>query len=315
MHLAEQGKVALLALKYRLRKFGRIPISMGTEMFNTCITPILLYCSQVWGYRNTYVLDKVFLGYLKQMLGVRITTSNCATYSETRVLPFSVSCQYNMVKYWIKLVNGDRARPDFKSFFFLKENIDANVKGNWAKEVKSVLDNCGLSYLWNYDHIDNVTAVLGLIHQRLQDQMQTQIMSDVCHSAKLYSFSQFKIVFGQEKYLHCILNFKHRQALSCMRLVSHDLEIEVGRRSSIPRHERICKLCSNGIEDEQHFLLVCDKLAQVRLQYLPLFYINNSSHYNYCKLMRTDDEEILRNLCKYTYYAQKERESILKNRI
>ena len=35
----------------------------------------------------------------------------------------------------------------------------------------------------------------------------------------------------------------------------------------IPLGDRICKLCKNGIEDEQHFILHCTALEHIRKQF------------------------------------------------
>jgi hypothetical protein len=35
--------------------------------------------------------------------------------------------------------------------------------------------------------------------------------------------------------------------------------IETGRWNGVPKHERICNLCENGIEDEFHYLFICEK--------------------------------------------------------
>ena len=54
-------------------------------------------------------------------------------------------------------------------------------------------------------------------------------------------------------------NFKHRQAISKMRLSSHKLNIEKGRYTGVPRNDRKYELCNkNDIEDEYHFMIVCD---------------------------------------------------------
>ena len=46
---------------------------------------------------------------------------------------------------------------------------------------------------------------------------------------------------------------------------AHPLMIERGRHLNIPREERYCPFCKNGeIEDEQHFLLKCNRFTSRR---------------------------------------------------
>ena len=43
-----------------------------------------------------------------------------------------------------------------------------------------------------------------------------------------------------------------------MRISAHNLAVEKGRYTGIPRQSMICKVCNTGsIENEQHFLLEC----------------------------------------------------------
>ena len=42
------------------------------------------------------------------------------------------------------------------------------------------------------------------------------------------------------------------------------MNIERGRYLNVPVEQRICLLCHNGVEDEFHFLMLCDKLKSER---------------------------------------------------
>ena len=63
------------------------------------------------------------------------------------------------------------------------------------------------------------------------------------------------------------------QYYSRLRLSSHNLAIETGRYTSIPRRERICTFCNtNVVENEFHFLLACPYYIDLRRKYLPAYY-------------------------------------------
>ena len=70
-------------------------------------------------------------------------------------------------------------------------------------------------------------------------------------------------------YLDTVQNYKDRTSLTQLRISAHRLEIELGRRNSTPRKDRICKWClRNGntrdIEDESHFLNTCSSNDDTR---------------------------------------------------
>lgn len=61
-------------------------------------------------------------------------------------------------------------------------------------------------------------------------------------------------------------NKSYRQAITKLRLTSHDLPIETGRYTNIPRNNRICPLCPmKSIGDELH-ILECShaQITQIR---------------------------------------------------
>jgi hypothetical protein len=66
-----------------------------------------------------------------------------------------------------------------------------------------------------------------------------------------------------------ILNDKLRQQLTCLRLCSHSLDIELGIYNNIERSNRLCKLCNqNAVESEYHFVLRCSPYSGIRSKYL-----------------------------------------------
>ena len=65
-------------------------------------------------------------------------------------------------------------------------------------------------------------------------------------------------------YLQVVSNFKHRKALSKLRVSDHKLNIEVGRHTKLSLSERICTFCNVDIEDEKHFLLMCTVYENLR---------------------------------------------------
>ena len=70
-----------------------------------------------------------------------------------------------------------------------------------------------------------------------------------------------------EPYLLLILDFKICKQLTRFRLSNHVLQIEKGHHTKpkTPVVDRPCKLCnSNQIEDEFHFLCVCNVYSDLR---------------------------------------------------
>lgn len=61
------------------------------------------------------------------------------------------------------------------------------------------------------------------------------------------------------------------------RMGCHGLPKDVGRRTAIPRMQRVCQKCDlNEIGDEQHLIFTCPAVQHVRDRYAGLF--SGSTH-------------------------------------
>ena len=69
-----------------------------------------------------------------------------------------------------------------------------------------------------------------------------------------------------------LLYVMYSMAKTCLymyRISAHNLTVEKGRYTGIPRHDRICKVCNTGsIENEQHFLLECPAYKLLREDFI-----------------------------------------------
>ena len=66
----------------------------------------------------------------------------------------------------------------------------------------------------------------------------------------------------------CYDNAKYQfvSMIGKLRTSSHNLHIEMGRRSGTTRERRLCH-CGDGVEDEQHFLVICSTYNDIRIKY------------------------------------------------
>ena len=100
-------------------------------------------------------------------------------------------------------------------------------------------------------------SLIGHAHQTLIDLYINDWRNSLIQSRKLESYRVYKHNFCHEQYFLTIKSYKHRRALTCLRLSSHNLEIEVGRYQ--PRRPRDLRHCSNcdtaDVEDEYGTIL------------------------------------------------------------
>ena len=136
---------------------------------------------------------------------------------------------------------------------------------------------------------------------------------------KLDIYRQIKSDFRVEPHILYVRNRKHQQALSRLRVSSHNRLIEQGRHSCpvVPRNERLCKFCPlNEIDDEMHFLMTCsfhsdERNALLKITY-PLHGVKDySEKCTYFKIiMSWKEPNVLQSLAKFIYINFKKREEI-----
>ena len=85
------------------------------------------------------------------------------------------------------------------------------------------------------------------------------------HNHILFTYLFLKTNFRLEKYL-TLLRPEYRKSICRLRVSAHRLFIEMDSYNNTPRTERICKNCMrNEIEDEEHFIIRCNKFTKERL--------------------------------------------------
>ena len=78
-------------------------------------------------------------------------------------------------------------------------------------------------------------------------------------------------VIQRPRYMDTYMSHSSRVAIGQLRVASHRLEIETGRHTGVPREDRICRLCREEVESEEHFVCQCRAYAEIRDRYEALF--------------------------------------------
>lgn len=113
----------------------------------------------------------------------------------------------------------------------------------------------------------------------------------------LYYRDHFMSISGdgfihRPRYMDVYMPHSSRVAIGQLRVSSHQLEIEARRAARVPRAERICRLCREEVETEDHFVCRCRAHQGVRDRYAGLFEEHSSLH----QLMEASDQRQLGRL-------------------
>ena len=257
--LRSRALKAYMALKNKLGVCFRDHVDDTIGLFDAMIKPILLYGSDFWGSlklpKNNPV-ENLYMQFCRQILGVQKNTTTMGVLLELGLTPLMLEARRLSLKNWERIKNGD---GNILVSYSLKNSVEKEL--DWNQTICTSLSEHGMQYRITEHSSDTGDAYIGkakdIYHQEAFGQINTP-------ESKLRTYALIKTTIGRESYLTDIKNTKQRQKLTKFRLSNHRLMIESGRHMKLPKNERMCPVCSEGIEDEVHFLVNCNFYEEIR---------------------------------------------------
>ena len=273
---------------FKIKKLVGLNVSckLLEKLYDSLVLPISLYCCEVWGndvmIRNndSDPFELLHSKFIKEILGVHCKTSNAACRAELKRLPLSKNIMIQSMKFLNHLIESKNSI----AHEILINTWDSNP---WAMNIKHFLENLGFPALIDFLPHNSLKSVINMLSQRINDQILQYQNSKISVSNKLAFFRNVYEMNSRAAYVDILTNRSDRSAIAKLRLSAHNLEIEKGRHIGVVHNDRICKLCnSNNIENETHFLWLCECYEQERESlYNKLYRLHNFDY----KLINDDN--------------------------
>ena len=124
------------------------------------------------------------------------------------------------------------------------------------------------------------------------DIEKSNILAEVADFPKLHLYSEYKTTFKYSSYLHIVKNRMYRKCITKIRLSCHNLSNELYRRNHDIQTLAHCPCCNEKeVEDEFHFIIVCNAFKVIREKLLPKF----STRHDLKTILITEDIVLLNN--------------------
>ena len=297
--LFEQAQKSLYGLYTKIQNLC-IPIDLQLKLFDSLVSPILTYASEVWGFDNNEELERLHLMFCKNILKVRNSTPNYMVYGELGRYPLDLIIKRKMVMFWNNLLKEKNKLSSIMYQVMLKLHSTSPSKFKWISYIKSIFDSCGLSFIWDDQIPIEKQTLKTIISTQLNDEFIQNWFSKMNNSSKGASYSRYKTIFCLENYL-IRLNQSDRIHIAKLRCSNLKIPVETGRWSGVPMHQRICHLCENGIGNEFHYLFICPNqgVKALRDKYIPQYYTSNPSEYKLINLLRFCNTELYKNIANF----------------
>ena len=166
-HIAEQARKAMHLLFMRANNLD-LPLDLQLKLYDNTVLPILTYGSEIWGYENTNIIERIHTEFLRRISGCRKSTPKYILYAQLGRYPIEITIKQRMINFWVKLLTGKISKLSYNIYLFLLHSNYVNSK--WTLFIKSILNSTGRSDIW-FRQPNQISFPLGkLIKQNLLEQ-------------------------------------------------------------------------------------------------------------------------------------------------
>lgn len=252
-----------------------MPYIYKRKVFDAAVTSGLLYSVETWLVNHPKKLVAQYNRAVKCLLGVRKYTSPDLCFIESGIHPVLDVIARRRKKFLKSKLRGTNNEEPFHVVYEL-----CRVAGTPGYRFMTQ----ALTYSCNDNPLEEVK-------RRVRGKPPTA-SKYISYSTTINPQLSVHPVYTSTKY---VPDFK-RQSLTRLRLISHNLKIETGRRNGTPAELRLCSCEDNAVQDESHVLLNCSLSRDCRARYNTLDF--NSLY----TLMEGND---VKELCGYVHDALK----------
>ena len=279
-HLCNSARKALFAMRRRCHELGLHQPQQICRLFDALVHPIMCYACEIWGVLGGKSaldnMEKLYTGFLKQLLGVPVTTSTRLVYAEFGRLPIRHFWLQQGLKYMNRLLKMDDTRLCKIAFL-----ADRQGGLGWFAGISDQIRPYGVRQpgtRHNYDH----AACTKQIRDR---EILTAMTAKAGNSLELAYFGH-KTEFRCEPYISQAKNCHLRRTLTLFRTGTHWLQVCKGRYLKADFDKRLCRTC-RVIDDEAHAVFSCPDYTSQRAKFADLlaggpclrsFLVNNPPH-------------------------------------
>ena len=281
------GSWALLRRQYGTLRCVR-SVGLLLRLYNAYVPPAGSYGCEVWGLRvlpastsrkGRDALGSLHVKILRALAFAPASVSIAVLMRELDQRPLSEMWWQRVVSFWNSVCN--LPHDSLYRQVALDDVSDANTRHvrNWAWSFRHGLH--ALGYEFGSTTLlpvcfDSVVQLLATPTAHLWDTLDFCPRTCPSHNATLCTYLRwFAKPVGlrpSPSLLQLPISARCMRILLRFRMGCHSLPIVMGRRSGVPRSQRVCLQCDlHVVGDERHMVFDCTALQPVRERYLDLF--------------------------------------------
>lgn len=227
-----------------LRKNRNAPLKIKLRVLEACVMSSILYNCETWGNVCLKKLDNKFRRLLKTSLNISINTCNEICYIETGMPSISCYVKMRQLNFWNKIQDYEIDDP--------------------LRKIIQIAKHENINFIKYYENLKRTFHTKEEIKDDFFRNLKSAIYEKMLNGRSKYvTYLKINPDLVKPTIYDNIYNNGKRTMIAKLRTITHDLMIEMGRRTNTPPENRIC-LCENNIETEEHFLCFCPLYHNIR---------------------------------------------------
>ena len=199
--LKQQASRAMYALISKSRRHSH-PIEIQLQLYDSTVMSIMLYGCEIWGNSNVDILDKLYLKYLKMIMGVQGKTCNNMVYGELGRFPLEIHIKKRAIGFWARLLTNKETKIARVFYNHLKNLSDNNYyKCKWIEFIMKILQECDLINVWQSHQFQSVDWLKLTVGKKLKEKFIAKWKQELNNMTSCDVYVNIKQEFKLEDYL------------------------------------------------------------------------------------------------------------------
>ena len=226
-----------------MRSNRNAPLDIKLKVLESCLVASTLHNAETWADSKIERLEVVYRRMLKSVLGVRMSTCSEFLYVELGVHSIRTYIMVKQFNFWQKVQELDASDP-------LQYAISLGERYN-LKEVKHYVN-----LIKTYENADEIVTDF---HEKIRNDIRKKAEQN---RTRYITYLKINPLLDHPEVYKATYGHKNVSMIGKLRTTTHNLQIDMGRRTSTPTELRKCH-CGE-VEDEEHFLLRCYAYTNIR---------------------------------------------------
>ena len=172
--LLSSAQRALGSIIYKYKNYRAMGHKTYAKLFNSCVIPIIDYCSPVWSHTDSNKIETVQNRAMRSFLGVHRQAPLVGLLGDMGWLSSSSRRKIEIFRYWNRIMKLNDHRITKRIFLF---DYNSNQRNTWSLYVKKLFSELDIQHIYTSLQQCNLDTIKSLIHQNFTKHWQAQVLS------------------------------------------------------------------------------------------------------------------------------------------